>query len=78
MARHLILAVIVILFTGGFLVVRLNDLIGLAARKNKIGPLMAELKTRLTEVLKDISRPNPHLQRPSTTRWAIGMGRSCS
>jgi transposase len=33
--------------------------IRLAARKNETGPLMAELKMRLTEVLKDISSKSP-------------------
>jgi hypothetical protein len=33
--------------------------IRLAARKNETRPLMAELKTRLTEVLKDISSKSP-------------------
>src|SRR5260370_12520105 len=36
--------------------------IRLAARKNETGPLMAELKMRLTEVVKDISSTSPRAE----------------
>jgi hypothetical protein len=47
--------------------------IRLAARKSEAGPLMAELKVRLTEVLKDISSKSPLAEAINYT-LAIGMG----